>query len=167
MPQPTNAQLAAQLAQLILLGNQRDAQFREWLTGAANGGPSGDGRYPLIDASGKWYLIACPAKLADLVAGPAALSEAARSAAQAAQGAAEGSAQSAYASAARAASAQSAAAADRALARQYRDDAASYAANLSGLSSRFENNGLALDDLTVAGRNLLAELDALKAQLAQ
>lgn len=37
-------------------------QFRDWLAGQVDGGPNGDGYYPMTDASGGTYLYPCIAK---------------------------------------------------------------------------------------------------------
>ena len=81
----TNAQLAAQIATLLQTWNAREAEFRDWMAGVPDGGPNGDGKYPLTDASGRTVLVDCPAKLADTVDGPAGASLAAQLAAEAAR----------------------------------------------------------------------------------
>lgn len=43
---------------------QASTQFRAWSSGAIDGGPNGDGDYPLSDGFGNTYLIPCPAKIA-------------------------------------------------------------------------------------------------------
>lgn len=67
-----------------------------WVNGTADGGPNGDGRYPLTDKAGAVHLVPCP--LADqssldeastVLTGLVAEAEAARDAALAAQAAAE------------------------------------------------------------------------------
>ncbi|MFP3494169.1 SGNH/GDSL hydrolase family protein [Pseudomonas sp. SIMBA_059] len=40
------------------------AEFSDWATGSANGGPNNDGKYPLTDRYGTVTMAACPAKLA-------------------------------------------------------------------------------------------------------
>src|SRR3546814_11153966 len=78
MAEPTNSQLASQITTLLQKWNAREAEFRDWLAGLANGGPNGDGKFPLTDASGRTELVLSPNALADAVSGPAALSPSAR-----------------------------------------------------------------------------------------
>src|SRR3546814_4515834 len=78
MAEPTNSQLASQITTLLQKWNAREAEFRDWLAGLANGGPNGDGKFPLTDASGRTELVLSPNALADAVSGPAALSLSAR-----------------------------------------------------------------------------------------
>src|SRR3546814_2983781 len=78
MAEPTNSQLASQITTLLQKWNAREAEFRDWLAGLANGGPNGDGKFPLTDASGRTELVLSPNALADAVSGPAALSLLAR-----------------------------------------------------------------------------------------
>lgn len=49
--------------------NQATSLLRAWSGGVANGGPDGDGKYPLSDAAGNTYLIECPAKLVTMLSG--------------------------------------------------------------------------------------------------
>lgn len=57
----TNAQLAVRLANLLHDWQQRESQLREWHGGTLDGGPNGDGRYPLSDGFGNTHLVPCPA----------------------------------------------------------------------------------------------------------
>ena len=127
----TNMQLASQINALLTKWNGREAEFRGWLAGSADGGPNGDGRYPLTNASGTTALVDCPAKLADTVGGPAGLSAAARLLAEEARDAAAGSATSAETAEGFARGHRIAALEARDLALLYRNDAAAHAANLS------------------------------------
>lgn len=77
MPETTNAQLAAQVTELLALQAARDTEFGEWIAGTAAGGPNSDGRYPLTNPSGTTQLLECPAKLADNVLGPTATAQSA------------------------------------------------------------------------------------------
>lgn len=79
----TNAQLASQVSALVSSWRTREAQYRAWLGGSATGGANGDGRYPLTDASGATYMVESPARLVDMVSGPAALALSAKEAAAA------------------------------------------------------------------------------------
>lgn len=78
----TIAGLGARISTTIDNWNAYLDQNRDWLAGTADGGPEGDGRYPLTNGVGLTLLVACPAALADSVSGPAATVEAAKIAAQ-------------------------------------------------------------------------------------
>lgn len=70
MTNTTNAELASKVSSLLNSWQTREDEFRAWHGGVANGGPGGDGRYPLTDALGNTQNIACPAKLAANVLSP-------------------------------------------------------------------------------------------------
>lgn len=101
----TNAQLAERISDLIDLWRNREQEFQAWLAGVADGGPDGDGRYPLTDTLGVVRLTKSPARLEADVDGlvssalvyrddsQAAASQAADSAAAAAASAADALAQ--------------------------------------------------------------------------
>lgn len=57
----TSADLATQYAALLNAANARDAEIQTWLTGTVNGGPGGNGYYPIHDLAGNQQLIPCPA----------------------------------------------------------------------------------------------------------
>lgn len=76
----TNAQLASQVSSLVSTWRAREAQYKAWIGGTADGGPEGDGRYPLTDGKGLTYMVESPARLRDMVSGPAALAIAAKDA---------------------------------------------------------------------------------------
>ncbi|WRQ08265.1 hypothetical protein JDBV08_00490 [Mycobacterium phage jiawei] len=76
----TNAQLASQVSSLVSTWRSREAQYKAWIGGTADGGPEGDGRYPLTDGKGLTYMVESPARLRDMVSGPAALAIAAKDA---------------------------------------------------------------------------------------
>jgi hypothetical protein len=125
----TNAQIAQEISNLVDKWRTRDLEFVDWLNGAADGGPFGDGRFPLTDYLGVVQYIKSPAALqssvtgsADASASSAAAAAASVLSALAAQAAAEGARDLAlgYRDAAQAA---------RDLALTYRDDAANSAAN--------------------------------------
>jgi hypothetical protein len=61
MASPTSAQLASQMSALIERWNTYNDQMKAWLGGVADGGPNGDGKYPLTDFRGITFLVACPA----------------------------------------------------------------------------------------------------------
>lgn len=58
----------AQLTKFMSIAAQRlgdsSRSFSEWAAGTVDGGPEGDGRYPLYDGNESTYLIPCPAKIA-------------------------------------------------------------------------------------------------------
>lgn len=62
---------------------QRHDYFTAWLGGAANGGPTNNGLFPLILNTGAIVNLTCPARLVDMVAGPAAAAAASAAAAAA------------------------------------------------------------------------------------
>jgi len=176
MTQPTNAQLAAQITTLLAKWNAREAEFRDWLAGAPDGGPNNDGRYPLTNASGESFLVDCPAKLADEVDGPAALARTAQLLAEQARDETEGFRNSARDDAELATEAKVDAYAARDLAKVYRDDAASHAANLQAtrdaVASDRESAQLARDESVAAkdeavaakGVTLVARAEAVAAR---
>lgn len=59
--QPSQAQLAQQMSDLLMRFQTFTKQQKEWLAGTPSGGPEGDGRYPLTDYLGTTYLVPCPA----------------------------------------------------------------------------------------------------------
>ena len=106
-----------------------------WLHGTANGGPNGDGRYPLIGADGETYLIKCPAAQAlDPSMDPSELEVFANTAVQAANEA-SASAESASTSASNAASSASAANTSRSQALSYRNTASTHASTATTKAS--------------------------------
>jgi hypothetical protein len=125
----TNAQLTQQINNLLAAWNQREAQFRDWLAGTPTGGPNGDGRYPLSDASGVTQLVDCPAKLADTVGGPAGLSTTARLLAETARDVAITARDRAIVAETQVISLHGETISNRDLAKMYRDDAAAFASN--------------------------------------
>lgn len=68
----SNSQLAIQMESLVQAWSRREREYAAWNAGAPDGGPQGDGRYPLTDALGVVRLVLSPAALADGVSGPAA-----------------------------------------------------------------------------------------------
>lgn len=81
---PTNAQLAVRISDLVSNWNAHIGEHRDWLAGSATGGPNSDGRFPLTDAGGTTTLVESPARLADLLLGPASTATTARDDAEAA-----------------------------------------------------------------------------------
>lgn len=127
----TNAQLAQQVSDLLAAWNTREAQFRAWLSGTPTGGPNGNGKYPLTDAAGVMQLVDCPAKLADTVGGPAALSADAQALAEAARDSAVVAKDRAVTAENTIAGYASDVLTNKNLALLYRNDAAAYAASLA------------------------------------
>lgn len=66
-----NAAVAALASQLLVDQQARDALFVSWLTGTADGGPAGDGRYPLPHPSGA-LMVPCWAAVCDPLTGATA-----------------------------------------------------------------------------------------------
>jgi hypothetical protein len=169
MPTPTNAQIASQITSLLTQWNAREAEFRDWLAGAATGGPNGDGRFPLTNASGVSALVDSPAKLADTIGGPAGLSLQSRLLAEAARDITLGYRDSAAQDALKAVTAKTEATDARDLAKLYRDDAAAHAANLQvtrdATNSFRESAQLARDEAVAAkDTSVQAKADTLVAR---
>lgn len=61
---PSHSELTNKIATLLQAKQTADNQFRDWLGGAPNGGPNGDGSYPLTDSSGFTRLVPTPALIA-------------------------------------------------------------------------------------------------------
>jgi len=57
------ASLAQRISEKIALQVQAYQELNDWMTGEADGGPGGDGKYPLTDLEGTEHLIECPAKM--------------------------------------------------------------------------------------------------------
>jgi hypothetical protein len=95
----TNAQLATKISDLIAYWSVFNEEYSNWLGGTVTGGPGANGLYPLTDYEGNEDLVACPAKLADNVAGYVGLASASETAAAASAAAASSSETAAAASA--------------------------------------------------------------------
>jgi hypothetical protein len=162
----TNAQVVQLFTDVLERWNEREAEFRNWLGGTAVGGPNLDGRYPLTNGSNETYLVASPAKLADTVSGPAALSEAAKVAAEAAKVLAESASTQANNSRLLAENHKTAAQSARDLALIYRDQCAAAQAvvlslqtNIASFQDDMEltealtNEAMVARDEAVAARN--------------
>lgn len=65
----TTPELAALMGAVTERFNQATALYRAWAGGLEDGGPDGDGKYPLSDAAGNTYLIECPARIVAMLAG--------------------------------------------------------------------------------------------------
>lgn len=158
----TNAQLASQITDLLARWNAREGQLRDWLGGTVTGGPNGDGKYPLTNASGETYLVESPALLASTVTGPSADAEASKVAAEDAR---DDSASSAAASAASAADSE----AHKLSSRQWRDEAEVFrneAAASNASSGSALSTVIAARDQTLAARDVVlpARDDTVEAQ---
>lgn len=71
----TNADLAQQVTSLISRWDTYTRQLRDWLAGTPDGGPYGDGRYPLQNSLGQVFYVPCPAAQSAMVEGNAASAE--------------------------------------------------------------------------------------------
>lgn len=71
MSETTNTELTEQLRDLVDKWQGRENELIDWLTGRADGGPNGDGKYPLTTRNGDTRYVMCPEAVADMVAGPA------------------------------------------------------------------------------------------------
>lgn len=69
----TQAELNDKIGLLLDKWLAREEQQRTWLNGTVNGGPNGNGYYPLSDSSGFTQLQPCPAKVALIAATPAVI----------------------------------------------------------------------------------------------
>lgn len=58
------AQLTGLLAVAVTRFGNASEEFRQWAGGVINGGPNGDGNYPLSDGFGNSQLVPCPARIA-------------------------------------------------------------------------------------------------------
>lgn len=58
------AQLTGLLAVAVTRFTNASQEFRAWAGGVINGGPNGDGEYPLSDGFGNTHLVPCPARIA-------------------------------------------------------------------------------------------------------
>lgn len=127
----TNTMLASQISELVAYWKTRDTELQAWMSGAATGGPYGDGRFPLTDYTGTVYYAKSPLALQASVTG---LVSSASSYASAASASSASSATAKTASeAARdlALSYRNAAQAARDLAYTYQQNAATSASNAS------------------------------------
>ncbi|RVU03493.1 hypothetical protein EOE18_15330 [Novosphingobium umbonatum] len=131
----SNAALAQQISTLVSAWTAREAEFKNWVGGLANGGANGDGRYPLTDYLGTSTLVSCPAAIMSSVSGPAV---AAGLSATAADQSATAAHQSELNAAASASSASTAVAAVQA--------AATGAVNARNLAQTAANNALSYKD---------------------
>lgn len=63
----SNAELAGEIAAMVAKWAVREDQYDDWLGGSPNGGPNGDGKYPLTDSKGVTRLVESPARLLQLL----------------------------------------------------------------------------------------------------
>ena len=134
--------LTQQITDLIANINTRDATFRDWISGTADGGPNSDGYYPLADAHGKTFSVPCPAKLADMATGPAAISVAAKDGAEAALATATAKAADATDAKTLAEASKVAAIAARDLAQSHRSHAATHEATARYWAEQAQSQGV-------------------------
>lgn len=66
MTNASNYDLMVQIDEMLGERNTQLNQFTVWSSGTVNGGPEGDGRYPLTNRVGVTVLVYCPAKMAQL-----------------------------------------------------------------------------------------------------
>lgn len=163
----TNSALAQQIADLIQSFTARDAKMRAWTGGTANGGPNNDGRYPLIDALGQELLLPSPARLTDMVTGPANAAAAARDAALAAKTAVELAATQTENNRALSQAARGAAVEARDLAQQHRNHAGTHEANARYWAELAQSNGEGTSEDRAAVEQLAGEVATHAAEVAQ
>lgn len=60
----TNAELAAALQAVVAQVDAREDQLKDWQAGSPEGGPYGDGRYPIVNLLGETGYFKSPARLA-------------------------------------------------------------------------------------------------------
>lgn len=63
----SNAELAGEIAAMVAKWAVREDQYDDWLGGSPNGGPNGNGKYPLTDSKGVTRLVENPARLLQLL----------------------------------------------------------------------------------------------------
>ena len=151
----SNSALAAQVSALVASWDVREHEFRDWVGGAADGGPDGDGRYPLSNGSGFTAMVLCPAAITDEVSGPAAEVSGILDSVLAASTSAATSATLALARVDLAAAARDASVAAKDLSVTAKDQSATYAAN----ALTYSNNAHA--DATAAHTDALAVAAAI------
>lgn len=142
----SNAELASRVAALVDAWRVREDEYSAWLAGTPDGGPDGDGKYPLTDPDGVTRVVECPAKLASMTTGPSGEANASAAAALLAEeGAVEAkdAAQDAV-TAAQAAAAVATTKRDEAL--QYRNDTAADKAAVQALKNDVSTDALAVAD---------------------
>jgi hypothetical protein len=117
------------MASLLARWQQYTGELKDWLAGAADGGPNGDGKYPLTNAVGTTYYVACPAAQEARVSTSADSAGVHEDGAVAAAGAAEVALQGALAAQLQADTFADLANQAQLLAQTYADTAGSHAAN--------------------------------------
>lgn len=163
----TNSALAQQIADLIDSTEARDAKLRAWVGGSATGGPSNDGRYPLIDAIGQEHLLPSPARLTDMVTGPAAAAEAARDQALAAKNAVDLAATQTENNRVLSQAARSAAVDARNLAQEHRNHAGTHEANARYWAELAQSNGEGTSEDRAVIEQLAGEVAERAGEVAQ
>ena len=63
----SNAEIAAELMAMVGKWQVREDQYDDWVAGEPDGGPNGDGRYPLTDSKGVTRLVTSPGRLLGLI----------------------------------------------------------------------------------------------------
>lgn len=67
----SNTELAQRISDLLDKWHSREDEMIGWINGTVSGGPNDNGTYPITDALGNTTYVDSPAKLEDLVNGPA------------------------------------------------------------------------------------------------
>ncbi|MBB3267576.1 hypothetical protein FHW79_005237 [Azospirillum sp. OGB3] len=63
----SNAEIAAELMAMVGKWQVREDQYDDWVAGEPDGGPNGDGKYPLTDSKGVTRLVTSPGRLLGLI----------------------------------------------------------------------------------------------------
>ncbi|MBK3798649.1 hypothetical protein GAY33_05285 [Azospirillum brasilense] len=63
----SNAEVVAELMTMVGKWQTREDQYDDWLAGEPDGGPNGDGKYPLTDSKGVTRLVTSPGRLLSLI----------------------------------------------------------------------------------------------------
>ena len=67
----SNTELAQRISDLLDQWHSREDEMLDWLGGTVSGGPNNNGTYPITDGTGTTHYVDAPAKLEDVVTGPA------------------------------------------------------------------------------------------------
>jgi len=63
----SNAEIVAELMTMVAKWQTREDQYDDWVAGEPDGGPNGDGKYPLTDSKGVTRLVTSPGRLLMLI----------------------------------------------------------------------------------------------------
>ena len=156
----TNAQLAAQISELVAYWRTRDLEFQGWLAGSATGGPYSDGRYPLTDYLETTYYVKSPAALQQSVTGMVNSASSYATAAAASQAAAATSKTGADTARDVAVAARDAAVAARDAASTSQSTAATLAANAQTYATSAYNSAATATSAAATATQKAADADA-------